>query len=233
MRQHAAQRRPVRRVDLRLQRRRKIDRQRVMPLFLRKAARRLRVAVGIRQIGLDIVNRRSVHQIRAADDEHRPLRGVQPHFLKRHGRQPDGIGAKRRPRGEHTHARVAAQPRRAHRRRPSLPLAGGKAPDQPQMRKALDAAQRVRVLIGLFEHDFRARFRHDAALAGNAEFLRKVAADSGDDFDRFHYFTSTDGTSTPESCIVCIMCRCAARRARSLSCSRIPRYISKWHWLAR
>ena len=58
MRQHAAQRRPVRRVDLRLQRRRKIDRQRVMPLFLRKAARRLRVAVGIRQIGLDIVNPR-------------------------------------------------------------------------------------------------------------------------------------------------------------------------------
>ena len=101
------------------------------------------------------------------------------------------------------------------------------------MRKALDAAQRVRVLIGLFEHDFRACFRHDAALAGNAEFLRKVAADSGDDFDRFHYFTSTEGTSTPESCIVCIMCRCAARRARSLSCSRIPRYISKWHWLAR
>ena len=115
----------------------------------------------------------------------------------------------------------------------SFPLAGGKAPDQPQMRKALDTAQRVRVLIGLFEHDFRACFRHDAALAGNAEFLRKVAADSGDDFDRFHYFTSTDGTSTPESCIVCIMCRCAARRARSLSCSRIPRYISKWHWLAR
>ena len=104
---------------------------------------------------------------------------------------------------------------------------------EPSDGSPLDAAQRVRVLIGLFEHDFRARFRHDAALARNAEFLRKVAADSGDDFDRFHYFTSTEGTSTPESCIVCIMCRCAARRARSLSCSRIPRYISKWHWLAR
>ena len=80
---------------------------------------------------------------------------------------------------------------------------------------------------------YAAMHRHDAALAGNAEFLRKVAADSGDGFDRFHYLTSTEGTSTPESCIVCIMCRCAACRARSLSCSRIPRYISKWHWLAR
>ena len=108
----------------------------------------------------------------------------------------------------------------------------GKLPDQPDMGKFLQSPQGIRIAVFRFKDDPRARLRHEAALARDAELLRKVAADARDNVHLPHG-SSTCGTFTPESCIVWSMWRCAALRARSLSPSAMPRYISRWHWLAR
>ena len=231
-REHAAQGRALFLRHERLQLRREHHLHRVIGLRRGEAAERVRMAVRQRMIGLDVQDRRAVHQVGAAHQQRHAVRAVRLHALQRHAGQPDGVRAERRARGEHAHARVAAQPRRAHRRRPALPLVFGKQPDQPQVRKALDPPQGVRVVIRRLEHHARPRLRHKAALARDAELLRKVAADARDNVHLPHG-SSTCGTFTPESCIVWSMWRCAALRARSLSPSAMPRYISRWHWLAR
>ena len=61
MRQHAAQRRTMFGRNLRFQFRRKVNLQRVIFPILGEPSRRIRMAVGIWQIGLDIINRRAIH----------------------------------------------------------------------------------------------------------------------------------------------------------------------------
>ena len=77
-------------------------RDRLLPLRpIGKASRRFRTAVRQRQIGLDIVNRRSVHQIRARHQQNRPLLRRKGNFLQPHTGQSDGIGPERRPGSKH------------------------------------------------------------------------------------------------------------------------------------
>ena len=98
-----------------------------------EAAGGLRAAVGVGEIGLDVEDRRAVHQVGPGDEQRRALalellRAQQPHAA-----QPQGVGAEGRARGEDPHAHIPAEPRRAYRGRPALPVGRGKMPDQPEV----------------------------------------------------------------------------------------------------
>ena len=82
-----------------------------------EAARRIGVAVGEKNVGLDVEDGRAVAQIGSehVDDG----TGVgKLHAIDFHARKPDGVRAKRTTGGEHAHALRVAEPRRAHRGRP-------------------------------------------------------------------------------------------------------------------
>ena len=57
-----------------------------------KSAPRLGMCIHIGQIGLDIVDRRSVHEINTRHHKHRAKRIVKAQFHKPHAGQPDGVG---------------------------------------------------------------------------------------------------------------------------------------------
>lgn len=59
------------------------------------------------------------------------------------------------------------------------------------MRKPFNAAQGGFIAIFRLKDDFRAGFGHDAALPRDAEFFRKVASDSCDDFQLIHGIQNT------------------------------------------
>ncbi len=64
--------------------RREVHRQQVFSCRVRKAATGIILAVGIADIGLDVKNRRTIHQIRSGNHQHRAIGGREPHLL-----QPD------------------------------------------------------------------------------------------------------------------------------------------------
>ena len=104
------------------------------------------------------------------------------HAFELHAGKADGVRPERRARRKNAHALVAAKARRAHRRRPCIAHGGRELPDKPQVRKTLDAAQRVGIAVLRLEDDLRAKRGDEAALARDAEFFRKVRVDSGNDF---------------------------------------------------
>ena len=138
--------------------------------------------VGIRKVGLDVIDRRAVHQICARDDQNVTEAILMLHAFELHAGKADGVRPERRARRKNAHALVAAKARRAHRRRPCIAHGGRELPDKPQVRKTLDAAQRVGIAVLRLEDDLRAKRGDEAALARDAEFFRKVRVDSGNDF---------------------------------------------------
>ena len=150
----------------------------------REAAPCVGVAVGVGQIGFDIQNRSAVHEVGAAYMQNGPQRGVRFDSLQAHGGQADGVGPKRRPRGKYAHAPVAAQLGRPYRGRPVPAHALGKLPDQPQMAEAFQPPKGVRIAVFRLEHHARRQAVHQPALARDAEFRAKIAADARDDTNR-------------------------------------------------
>ena len=169
------------------------------------------VAVGERDVGLDVVDGRAVAQVRAqhVDDG----AGVHElHAVEFHARQSDGIRAERAACGEHAHALGAAQPRWPHGRRPARGLRGGggcslaparrsgrsragdvggasarfavlEAPEQPQVREAVDSGNGAVQRVFRFEHDAPLQMWGKEAVAGDAELLRQIGMYVS---DRFH-----------------------------------------------
>ena len=157
------------------------------------------MAVGIGQIGLDIQDRGAVHQVGAAYVQNGPQHGVRFDSLQPHGGQADRIGPKRRSRGKNAHASVAAQLGRPHRGRPVPSHALGKLPDQPEMAEPVQPAKRVGISIFRFEYHAGRQAVHQPALARNAEFGAKIAADARDNMDRHAFAHGWASPSSPSS----------------------------------
>ena len=87
------------------------------------------------------------------------------------------IRAERGPRGKDADPCIAAQPGRPHGCRPVLTQGRGKLPDQPQMAIFPDSPQGLGLSKFPREHNLARQGRHNAALAGNAEFRGKRRPD--------------------------------------------------------
>ena len=145
-----------------------------------KASHRLRTAVGVGNIGLDIIDGTAIHQIGPGDMDHRSLRGVQFHPFQPHAAQPDGIGPERRTGGKDPHAGIAPQTRRAHRGRPVLAHRLGKLPDEPQVGKTLQPPQGVGIAVLRLKDNGGFQLLHQAALPRDTKLGGEVAVDAGD-----------------------------------------------------
>ena len=141
------------------------------------------MAVCIRKIRLDVIDRRAVHQIGARDIQDRAVLRMKVGLDKLHAGKPQRVRPERRTRSEHAHARLAAQLRRQHRRRPARARDLIKLPDEPQMRKIRDAAQTVRIAVRRLEHDRRDKPGRQPRLTRDAELGRKIGVDTGNGFD--------------------------------------------------
>ena len=60
--------------------------------LIHKAPPGLRAGVGVGDVGLDIIDGRAVHEVRAGHVEHRPQGLVQLHALQAHAGQAQGVG---------------------------------------------------------------------------------------------------------------------------------------------
>ena len=138
---------------------------------------RLRMAVGIGNIGLDVKNRRPVHEVCPCDVEHRPARISEINALEPHARQADGVRPERGARGEHAHAHIAAQSRRSHGRRPGSINVFGKLPDQPDVRVAVQPPHSLTAAEFRLKDDLGLQAFDDAALTWDAEFGGKITVD--------------------------------------------------------
>ena len=146
---------------------------------------RFRMGVGVGEIGLDIKNRCSIHQIRTADTDHSASGCIPVDPRQFHGRQADGIGTEGGTGGEHTHTGIPAQLGRTDR---GVPAAASvrcglsvfrKLPQEPQMRVFFQSPERIGIPVFRLEHDNRFH-RGQSALSGNSEFSRKVVVDMCD-----------------------------------------------------
>lgn len=90
--QHSDKGSPVRLWDQRQPRLRQFHRKPPFRALGRKAPHRLRMAVSVGQIGLDIVNGCAVHQISPPDMEHRPQPAAELHPLQPDAGQAKGLG---------------------------------------------------------------------------------------------------------------------------------------------
>lgn len=160
---------------------RKIHRQAMAFGLLGEPADRVRHAVHIRQVRLDVHNWRAVHQIRAGDDE-RDAPVLLLHANQADNRQTDAVRAERRARREHTQSGIAAQPRRTHSRPPIILLRAVELPEQPQVGVILNAAERLADAVLFHHHDAGNHLRHKPRLPRHAEFLPKAVFDSCNDF---------------------------------------------------
>ena len=154
-----------------------------------KAVGRIGMRIDTRQIGLDIIDRRSVHQISAGNDEDEAVAAVRHNAVQPDARQADRIRPKRGTRGEDAHADVAAQARGTYSGLPVIRFFAsrrmtvfGKAPDEPDMGEAVKAAEGFGNAIRRFKNNLRLQRRRQAALSRQAELRRKIIPDAGDDF---------------------------------------------------
>ena len=145
-----------------------------------EAPQGFRVAVGVGNVGLDVQNGRSVHQIGAQDPQHgapvrRPL-----HSRQLYAGEGNGVGPEGRAGGEHAHPGVSAQPGRADGGGPVLPHRLVEDPHQPDVGKALQPPKGVLILKFGLKHNGGLQSVYQPALPGNAEFCGKIAVDAGD-----------------------------------------------------
>lgn len=142
----------------------------LIPLaFIHKATAGLRMTVGIHHIGLDVINRSTVHQIGTLHMNYRTAATLPLHMRQTHRRQSDVVGTKRTAGGKDTHLLVAAQYRRTnHRTLGSMPV-GRKLPYQPQIVKTLYAPKRICVALFGLKDDLSLQLCHQSSLLGNTK----------------------------------------------------------------
>ena len=84
------------------------DLQHAFPALQCKPAGCFGMRVCVSQIGLDVKNRRAVHQVGTNDMQHRPVGCVQLYPVELYGGQPDCIRPEGRARSKHANAAVAS-----------------------------------------------------------------------------------------------------------------------------
>ena len=158
-----------------------------------KALGGIRVAVGIGDVRLDVVDGGAIHQVGTAHDEHRAnVRPVLDAF-QTHAGKAQRIGAERRPGGEHAHAGVAAQTRRAYSGGPAVPHRAGELPHQPDVTKIFQTAHGIGIAVFGRKDHLAAQLVHKAALARDAELGGKGSMDMGNDLQGHLFRCSEHG----------------------------------------
>ena len=147
----------------------------------RKACSCIRVAVGIGNVGLDVVDGGAVHQVGSPHDEHRADFRPNLNGFQFHAGQPQRVGPERRPGGEDAHPGVAAQPRRPDGGGPAVPHGTRKLPHQPDVAEIFQPAHSVRAAVFGRENDLAPQAVHQPALPRDAEFGGEGRVDVCDD----------------------------------------------------
>ena len=140
---------------------------------------RVGMAVGIGEIGLDVVDGGLVGQVRAGDIENGTVLCMEVHFYELYAGKTDRVRAERRARREDPHARFTAELRGRDGGR-KLPVFNAvKVPEEPQMTPAVNPAQEIRVPVGWLEDNFGNQVAGQARLARDTEFGREIRVNAG------------------------------------------------------
>lgn len=142
-----------------------------------EAALCVRVAVRIGQIGLNIKDRGSIHQVGSGNMENRAKIRGGADALQTDAGQSNRIGPEWGTCGKHPHSLIAAKPWRTHSRTPFITDGLGKPPDKPDMGVIFQAAQGIRIAVVRFKDELCLQGFHETALSGDAEFFREIALD--------------------------------------------------------
>ena len=137
--------------------------------FLERVGR-VGMAVGVRKIGLDIINGGPVGQVRAGDIENGTVLCMEVHFYELYAGKTDRVRAEGRTRREDPHARFAAELRGRDGGRKFPVFNAIEVPDEPEVAPAVDAAQKVGVPLGGLEDDFGNQGAGQTGLPRDAEF---------------------------------------------------------------
>lgn len=162
---------------------REIDFQEKVICGIGKAAGGGGVAVAIWDVGFDVEDRGSIHQISTGYMENGAILRLLD-TQQFHTGQAQIIGAEGRTSGEDTHSGIAAKSWGTDGGRPVLTDSLGELPDQPQVGKTFDTPEGIRVSEFRFKNDDGAKFFNKAALTGDSEFCRKIASHFCDRVDR-------------------------------------------------
>ena len=142
----------------------------------REACGGVRVAVGVGDVGLDVVDGGAVHQVGAPHDEDgADVRPVLDGFQLDAGQsqrigRPDGGG-------------------------PAVPHRAGKLPHQPDVAEIFETAHGVGIAVFGGKNDLAPQAVHQPALARDAELGGEGGADMGDDLEG-HFFGCRHGDSS-------------------------------------
>lgn len=143
-------------------------------------ATRVGVAVGVWDVGFDVVDGGAVHEIGAADNEFSPT-----DLHQAHRRETQSVGTEGTARSKDTQPLVASKTRRTHGQAARV-LIGRESPYQPDIVEVLQSTYGIGMPVVLFEDDASAQFFHESALARYAELCREGRAEKGDGFYLFH-----------------------------------------------
>ena len=129
---------------------------------------------------MKVLTFKTIDEIGAADLKEGTFFGVWDDAKQLYAGESDWVGSKGGAGCEYAESAIAAEAGRANGGMPTLSGIGGKAPQKPDMRKAIEAAKGFRDLETGFEGDDAAETRHETALAWNAEFFGEWGMDSCD-----------------------------------------------------
>ena len=131
------------------------------------------VAVGIRDVGFDVVDRGSVQKISALDMDDRTILRIPCNACKLHTGEPDRIGTKRGAGGKDADSCVSSQFWRTHGWGPFFSDCLGKFPDQPEVGVFFQPSHGFRILIFRVEMDLGFEVCQ-TALSWDSEFACKI-----------------------------------------------------------
>lgn len=140
----------------------------------------VRVSVGIGDVGLNIVDRRAIHQVSTKYVDDWRLTASEVYFVNAHTRKADGIGAERRTRGEDPNALVATKTWRTDGEASVIVAAvSRKLPDEPQVIKILQATHGLGMAIVMCKNNASWQCRCYTTLSRYAEFRRQRRTEKG------------------------------------------------------
>ena len=166
---------------------RKVHSQKKVSRLISKTTGGIRLTVTVGDIGFDIENRCSVHQIRSANMEYRAVFLGVLHIQQSDTGQSQVIGTERGAGCKYPHSGVSTQAWRTNGWRPAFPHRFRKLPDDPKMGKILNSPKCIIVPIFRLKNNGGAKLLYQAALPGNAEFCGKIAVHPGNDVDRYFF----------------------------------------------
>ena len=141
--------------------------------------------IGVRQVRLDVYDRRAVHEVGTADRNGGSILPRQVDFLDFDAAHGQGIRPKAAARRKHAQPHIATKTGRAYRRLPGVAHVFRKNPQEPQMTKAFQPTQRIGIPEFRLKDNRRTQILQKPALPRNPELVRKIAPDAGNDLESY------------------------------------------------